>query len=134
MEVLKSYRKGDYQGMQVRMSRVEERFREDMRGTVAMLAVTERRSTVLKDCLEGGFLLMQPFIKAADEAEVQNDDPETTKVIRESRIRKVYGPPKVNPDGSARDRFAEAAAERNERSAEINAAIFDIGGELPVLW
>ena|SRR5579871_4243346 len=134
MEVLKSYRKGDDQEVQVKLSTVEEMFRKDMCGSVALLAVTERRSKVLKDCLEDGFILMPDFIKAADEAEVQNDDPETTKVIQESQIRKAYGPPKVNADGSARDRFADEAKERKERLDKINVAAFDIGGALPVQW
>ena len=118
VEVLNSYRKGDDEEMQARLSRVEERFREDMRGSMAMLALMERRSKVLKDCLEGGFVVMPWFIKAADEAEALNDDVETIKVIQDSRIR------------SARDRFRELA----ERRAQIDPSVFDKGGKLPVDW
>jgi len=134
LNVLKSYRKGDYEEMQVRLNRVEDRFRKEMRGSLAMLALTDRCSTVLKDCLEGEFLLMPTFIKVVDEAEVRNDDPETTKVIRESRIRKSYGPPKVNADGSVRDRFADETKAGKERAAKINVEVFDIGGKLEVPW
>jgi hypothetical protein len=77
------------------------------------------------------FCFQRLFIKTTDEAEVQNDDPETTKVIQESRIRRQFGPPRVNADGSAQDRFAEEDRERNERLDKIT---FDIGGDLPVLW
>lgn len=117
IEVLNSYRKGDEE-MQTRLSRVEKRFREDMRGSMAMLALMERRSKVLKDCLEGGFIITSWFIKAADEAEALNDDVETIKVIQDSRIR------------NARDEFREL----EERRAKIDSSVFDKGGKFEVDW
>lgn len=130
LDVLKSYRKGEGQDMQAKLSGIGKRFRDDMRGCIAMLAVAERRSEVLKGCLEAGFPFTAQFIDVTDEAEVRNDDPETTRVIRESRFRKEYGPPQVNADGSVRDRSADA----KERAATIDVAVFDKGGRLEVDW
>ena len=76
--------------MWARLSRLEERFKGDMYGSVAMLALIERHSKVVMDGLEGVFLFARRISTRGTGAEARNVDLETTKVIWESWIRVSY--------------------------------------------
>jgi hypothetical protein len=86
----------------------------------------DRRSDILKLCLDqGGFAFEYYFEDAADRFQNASDDPETFKVLEESKFRKLY--PRRAPRN---DEDVEEESEGEEDPSEV----FDRGGRLPVNW
>jgi hypothetical protein len=85
----------------------------------------DRRSDILKFCLDLGFTYEHYFDEAADRFQNANDDPEMYKILEESEFRKLYPrlPPRNEEDGGEE-------LEEDEDPSEV----FDIGGRFPVDW
>jgi hypothetical protein len=82
----------------------------------------DRRSAILKLCLDqGGF----PFEHYFEDAANASDDPETFKVLEESRFRKIF--PRRVPPG-------EGDSEEEFEGEKDPSAVFDQGSRLPVNW
>ena len=93
--------------------------------SLTQLALLDRRSDILKFCLDqGGFAFEHFFEDAADEFQNASDDPEMFKVLEESEFRKLY--PRQPPRN-------EEDVEESEGD-EDPSAVFDRGGRLPVNW
>ncbi|KAL8738971.1 MAG: hypothetical protein Q9181_000317 [Wetmoreana brouardii] len=102
VDVFKSYRAEGVGDVKADLQKVNEEYVEVTKGSLAMLALLERRSGVLKQCLNDGFTYEHDFVKAADKVEAAQDDAATIKVPEESSFRKSY--PKLVPqNGGGRD-------------------------------
>lgn len=112
-----------------------------------MLALQGRRSTILKLCLdEGGFAFEHYFEEAANRFQNASDDPETFKVLEESTFRKLYPRSAIHNEGDDERRSGEEEDHEKEdyemdvdpredySESEDPAAVFDVGGRLPVDW
>jgi hypothetical protein len=86
----------------------------------------DRRSDILKLCLDqGGFAFEHYFEDAADRFQNASDDPETFKVLEESKFRELY--PRQAPRN-------EEDVEEEPEGEEDPSKVFDRGGRLPVDW
>jgi hypothetical protein len=115
--------------VQAKLQRLDDEHAKNIRKSLAMLALQDRRAGVLKLCLDqGGFPYEHYFEDAANRLQDEHDDPEnechepeTYRVLEESRFRKIY------PRKTAR---SKEELDAQEDPAEV----FDQGGRLPVDW
>lgn len=74
-----------------------------------MLALQDRRSRVLKFCFDEGFTFQGFFIDAANDFQNASNDPDTFKVLEESKMRELYPqfPPSVGGNKPPEEDFDE---------------------------
>ena len=84
----------------------------------------DRRSDILKLCLDQGFAYEYSFEDAANRVNA-SDDPETFKVLEESEFLKLY------PWRAPRD---EEDVEEESDGEKDPSEVFDVGGRLPINW
>ncbi|EON63462.1 hypothetical protein W97_02690 [Coniosporium apollinis CBS 100218] len=124
--VFAAYRTGDVDQVKASLDRLRDEHANYLRKSLAVLALQARRSGILKLCLyQGGFAFESYFVDAADKFQNASDDPETFKVLEESRFRELY------PRSTAR---TEEDSEEESEGEEDPSEVFDEGGKLPVDW
>jgi len=124
--VFRAYRTGDVEEVKASLNQLSDEHANYVRKSLAVLALQDRRSTILKLCLDqGGFAFEHYFEDAANRFQNASDDPETFKVLEESRFRKLY--PRPTPR-------AKADSEQELEDEEDPSEVFDQGGRLPVDW
>lgn len=125
-EVFTAYRTGDVDEVKACLARLSEKHAGFVRKSLATLALQDRRSRILKLCFDqGGFAYEHWFEDAANKFQNASDDPETFKVLEESRFRQLY--PRKAPR-------TKADSEEGLEGEEDPSAVFDKGGEFPVDW
>jgi hypothetical protein len=135
--VFKAYRTGDATKVQELLSHLNDQHARLIRKSLSMLALQERRADVLKLCLDqGGFPYEHYFEDEANEVK-ESEDPETFKVLEESKFRILY--PRKNTNAGEREEdeayMSDQREELTEEQLRMRAAItFDAGGEFPVDW
>lgn len=116
--VFQAYRRGSVDETRDGLAALAENHVKWMRGSVAFLALQDRRSKMLEMCLnlKGGFPYEAYFVEEADRVE-ESKDPETFRVLERSTLREYFPRQAAGP---GRD--------------ENPAATFDRGGKLPADW
>lgn len=115
--VFQAYRRGSVYETQDRLADLKDEHIEDMRGSVAILALQDHRAKMLEMCLsQGGFQYEVYFIDEADRVQ-KSQDPETIRVLEQSELWKRW------------PRFRGQCGTDDE-----TARTFDVGGKLPVDW
>ena len=84
-----AYRNDSYEEIDKKLKLLEKEQQIGMREALAMLALRERRSEVLKMCLDHSFQYLDGFEDAANLVK-QDKSPKTYKVIAESNFRRQY--------------------------------------------
>jgi hypothetical protein len=84
-----AYRNESCKEVDRKLKLLEDEQQDGMRKALAMLALRERRSEVLKMCLDHGFRYGSDFEDAANRVK-EVKSPETYKVIAESDFRRQY--------------------------------------------
>ncbi|KAJ9668244.1 hypothetical protein H2201_001674 [Coniosporium apollinis] len=125
-DVFATYRTGDVDQVKASLARLTDEHAKYLRKSLAVLALQDRRSGILKLCLDqGGFAFEHYFVDAADKFQNASDDPETFKVLEESKMRELY--PRSAP-------HTEEDSEEESEGEEDPSEVFDEGGKLPVDW
>ena len=125
-DVFAAYRTGGVDQVKASLDRLSEEHANYVRKSLAQLASQDRRSHILKLCLDqGGFAFEHYFEDAADRFQNASDDPETFKVLEESEFRKLY--PQLAPRN-------EEGVEEESEGEEDPSVVFDRGGRPPVDW
>ena len=120
-----AYRTGDVEEVKAALARLSDEHAGYVRKSLAMLALQDRRSGILRLCFDqGGFAFEHYFVDAADKLQ-KSDDPETFKVLEESKFRELY--PRRAPR-------TEEDSEEESEGEEDPSEVFDQGGRLPVDW
>lgn len=160
-EFFKSYRHGslnDVKDELTALERLSPKAFEGGKQTLAMLACQERRADALKYCLDqGGFTIESTFLDEAKRVDAAKD-PETYDALAQySDIEQIWELDKVNSERrDKRQREADQRREANQRGEHWKppddgggdgtwegyhhgappgtAAVFDVGGTLPVKW
>jgi len=142
-DVFKAYRNGgvaDVEAALIALSKPDHV--RELRETLAMLALQERRAEVLKMCFDaGGFSYGSHFQDEANRLD-PNKDPETDKVLEESDFRRKYprkrwipweerGTKKMEDQDSGEESDSE---DEDNDDGEIDVAAFDEGGEFEIPW
>ncbi|KAH8667476.1 hypothetical protein BGZ60DRAFT_409339 [Tricladium varicosporioides] len=108
-EVFAAYRTGDIPEIKAKLDKLNEEHAGYARESLAMLALQDRRSKVLKFCFDEGFTFHGFFIDASNEFQNANNDPDTFKVLEESKMRELYPrcPPSVEDNKPPEKDFDE---------------------------
>jgi len=124
-DVFTAYRTGDIDKVKASLARLSDEHARYIRQSLAVLALQDRCSGILKLCFEEGFTFSGYFVDAADEFQNASDDPEIFKILEESKLREQYPrlPPRPEDDGE----------EESEGEMDPSEA-FDRGGKFPVDW
>ena len=110
----KAYRNSTFDDVKEKLASLDGVSAEGVNKSVGLLALQDRRNDVLKYCLDqGGPRFDRPFYDEAKRVDA-GKDPETFNILEQSEFRRAYP--------------------RNRGAPPGVAAVFDIGGRLPVNW
>lgn len=119
------------------MSVLSEEHATNVRKSLAMLALQERRADILKMCMDyGGFLYEGYFEDEANRVE-EEKDPETFRVLENSGFCQLYPKPddtQQNSDSDDDSGMGYDDQELDDRARTRIAADFDVGGQYPIDW
>ncbi|KAJ9637274.1 hypothetical protein H2199_007561 [Coniosporium tulheliwenetii] len=125
-DVFATYRTGDVDQVKASLARLTDEHAKYLRKSLAVLALQDRRSGILKLCLDqGGFAFEHYFVDAADKFQNASDDPETFKVLEESKMRELY--PRSAP-------HTEEDSEEESEGEEDPSEVFDEGEEIHFIF
>lgn len=89
--VFKAYRTGDVEEVKPSLDLLSKEHANYVRKSLAILALQDRRSAILKLCLDpGGFQFEHHFEDAVNAFQNASDVLETFKVLGESKFRKIF--------------------------------------------
>lgn len=115
-----AYRRGTLNDVKRKLSVLRGTHAQAVNGSLAFLALQERRPDVLKLCLDQG-IAFEPIFHVEAENVDREIDPDTFNVLEQSEFRWL------NP----RDTSEEREQKLNSRDP---AVVFDKGGKMPVEW
>lgn len=139
-DVFVEYRHGSLATVEAKLNVLTEDRSKDVRKSLAMLALQERRADILKMCMDlGGFPYEGYFEDEANRVD-EEKDPETFQVLENSEFRRVY--PKREPTGSSEEESDSDTdsgvgyddEEGSEIARDRAAATFDDRGKYKVYW
>lgn len=88
--VFVAYRHGSWAEVKAKLRVIGEKLSKEVRKSLAMLALRERRADVLKMCMGfGGFPYEGYFEDEANRVD-EEKDPETFQVLERSEYRRIY--------------------------------------------